>query len=434
MTIFLPKPFLTIADMRHLIVGGHQAPKYDFLAIPRVQDGFICGASLVHADILITAAHCAVFFEEEETMFFIGASLLDGSDAIDEIRADEIRIHPDFDVDAFMDNVHGDEPVNPASVLHDIAIVKLQSASEATPVQWNRDPNAVRLGDSVVVLGFGADENGEFSDRLLETSIKVVDEAVCEVVWSPLGRIDSDSHICAGKPGAGACIGDSGGPLLHKGTLVGIISFGQVLENKSCDSGRLPNIFTRTSGYAGFTEQGICELSDFPPESCSDNVPTLSPSNNPTSEAIESWLTVRVHTRNGPLTLVENKYSFHFLFSSQSTPTWYPTQTFTSSPSDSLNSFEGLSVDTNPPAYWDSSFPTLIVTDTPKASPGGFPGTSYSKQTTERPSSMPSRYSSNKDPLTKIPSKEIHSTSSGSEIPAVCLFSLLCAAFMYNIH
>lgn len=76
------------------IVGGTISAKgfYPFYAV--TSDSGVCGASLIHPDILLTAAHCADVFEN--SVVSIGGNRLDGSDALENIRATEERPDPRY--------------------------------------------------------------------------------------------------------------------------------------------------------------------------------------------------------------------------------------------------------------------------------------------------------------------------------------------------
>ena len=59
----------------------------------------------------------------------------------------------------------------------------------------------------------------------------------------------TDNMFCADNGAADSCTGDSGGPAVLKGKLVGIITWG-----KKCASKKYPGIYTRVDKYYKWIE------------------------------------------------------------------------------------------------------------------------------------------------------------------------------------
>ena len=129
------------------IVGGSvvtNPDKYPFYA-NTYEDGH-CGATLIHADILLTAAHCyeppgllGLFnpgFDPWSPGIQIGGIEL-GEDG-DFIEVDRIRQHPDW---------------NPRNFENDIMLVKLSEPSTQTLVAYNSDTTYPDDGDPVTAIG-----------------------------------------------------------------------------------------------------------------------------------------------------------------------------------------------------------------------------------------------------------------------------------------
>ena len=83
------------------VVGGTTSAQgaYPYYAIPAAGSPSLCGATLIHPDILLSAAHCEGTFANANVQ--IGGNLVSGADAREVIRASIERIHPNKDVDGF---------------------------------------------------------------------------------------------------------------------------------------------------------------------------------------------------------------------------------------------------------------------------------------------------------------------------------------------
>jgi Trypsin len=242
---------------RDLIVGGTVVTSQAFRSFavpdPTASNG-LCGATLIHSDILISAAHCGVAdIFADGTLLNIGSLSIYGEDAIDRIVVANQLIHPNFNAD---------------TLTNDVMLIQLASPSTAPLSQWNTDPSIPADGESLTVVGFGKTERGTASAVLREGTVYVVDTGTCDAAYQL--SISADQNVCAGSDTSAACSGDSGGPLFRNGVLVGVVSFGIVNNaDGSCLVSRdLPNGYTRVSTMSDFISEGICSLSASPPISC----------------------------------------------------------------------------------------------------------------------------------------------------------------------
>lgn len=189
---------LDIGNTTDKIVGGTTgtANEFPFMAVPKVQ-GF-CGASLIHEDILVTAAHCKGSFKGKTV--FIGGLRRDGKDAKNKITAVEERTHPNSN------------PTSTTNVGDDIMIVKPKTKSTQQIAPWNTDNNTPIVDNSVRVIGWGStSETGRASDVLRKVDLNVVDSEICRQTYSNINTFfDASKVICAAAPGKDSCYGDSG--------------------------------------------------------------------------------------------------------------------------------------------------------------------------------------------------------------------------------
>jgi secreted trypsin-like serine protease len=182
-----------MAEKDGRIVGGDPVPlnEYPSMAIPNVGSN-TCGASLIHGDILVTAAHCQGEFNLKGV--YIGGIQVSGADAVDNIPVVSIHPHPEYN-DITMEN--------------DIMLVRLVSSSTVTPTALNFDPTIPVDGADVTAIGFGrTSEGGPSSDVLLKVTIPTVDFETCKAPyeadpsWGP-GSIVDEVMLCAGLTGVG---------------------------------------------------------------------------------------------------------------------------------------------------------------------------------------------------------------------------------------
>ena len=159
-------------DIQPRIIGGTPVDKgsYPSYAIPISGYG-LCGATLIHDDILLSAGHCSGAFEGNDIA--IGATLLNGDDATEIIRAETELTNPDFSM---------------STLENDSLLIKLEKPATVPLVQWNEDYSYPVDGDNVRVIGFGLTEAyGDTSNDLLEVTLEIVDYDTCNEVYGNVG-------------------------------------------------------------------------------------------------------------------------------------------------------------------------------------------------------------------------------------------------------
>lgn len=161
------------------IVGGSQASAGSYPFFVKWNG---CGASLIHEDILLTAAHCSGISNND---VLVGAHT-----AVSQIFGDAEsrrivarRSHPEY---------------NDARTENDFMVMKINRPSTKEPVSLSTDADAPYANDVLTVIGFGTtSEGGPASSTLQEVDVGLFSHSTCN--WRYGGNIVESVMFCAGE-------------------------------------------------------------------------------------------------------------------------------------------------------------------------------------------------------------------------------------------
>lgn len=91
---------------------------------------------------------------------------------------------------------------------------------------------------------------GPQSEQIHQTMLFTINQDECRQRYKRLGTAILDSMLCAGKldvGGADGCFGDSGGPLIYKRVVVGLVSFGF-----NCGHRYYPGVYTKIGHFTNW--------------------------------------------------------------------------------------------------------------------------------------------------------------------------------------
>ncbi|XP_062550551.1 chymotrypsin-1-like [Armigeres subalbatus] len=230
------------------IVNGTDASISDFPFVVSLRGStgsHSCGGSILNENWILTAAHCVNYYTTP-ILQSIQAGRSDVSRDVDESihYISYVVIHPYYDASN--------------SYVNDIALLKLKE-----PLVFSETIQPVQLATKwfeldesnldVTLIGWGRLEtDGDLPTTLQQVDYFVVPNTQCNVYHN---NHIYPSHICAAVPegGKGQCNGDSGGPLLHNGVQVGIVSW----SVKPCTVAPYPGVLTKVSYYIDFIQENI---------------------------------------------------------------------------------------------------------------------------------------------------------------------------------
>ncbi|XP_026486403.2 trypsin CFT-1-like [Vanessa tameamea] len=194
-----------------------------------------CGGTIINNRSVLSAAHC--FFREPSNLFQIrvGSTFANSGGSV--YTVSNIINHPSFTLNN-----------------NDVSVLRVSQAfTFGNTVQVGQIPGsnyALADNQAVWVIGWGKTSfDGSASEQLRHVQVWTVNQNTCRNIY---GSVITDNMLCAGYLNVGgrdSCTQDSGGPLLHNGIVVGIVSFGN-----GCGDGRFPGVYARVSGYTNWIQ------------------------------------------------------------------------------------------------------------------------------------------------------------------------------------
>ena len=230
---------MSIVDSRSArIVGGRPVyiDQVPYMINVRTNGSFHCGGSLITPKCVLTAAHCVRNSEPHHLEIQGGITFL--NEPFNRRAVKNIFIPATFNI-TNLDN--------------DVAIFELYTPLKGDFIQTIELSNeSPRVGDFVKVSGWGlTKENGIVSQQLKSVYVAVESQEKCRRFYKA-GRYVTDNMFCAYIPGLkDACLGDSGGPAVFDGQLVGIVSWGKRSE---CARRNSPGVYVNVPAIRPWIE------------------------------------------------------------------------------------------------------------------------------------------------------------------------------------
>jgi len=214
------------------IVGGTAAAQGDFpfiVSLQRSTGSHFCGGTLLNANTVLTAAHCAV--GQTASSLRVRAGSLSRTSGGVLVGVSRIIVNPGYQSSSY----NGDLAIFKLST----PIPTSSTISYATLPASGSDPSS---GTTLTVAGWGTTSSGGASlpVNLLKVDVPVVSRSSCQASYGTSSV--TTQMFCAGlaQGGKDSCQGDSGGPIINKATkvLLGAVSWGE-----GCAAPNAPGVY-----------------------------------------------------------------------------------------------------------------------------------------------------------------------------------------------
>ena len=223
------------------IIGGQTAQPSAYPWVVSLRDSQnqqFCGASLVAANWVMTAAHCVEGGSNDNISAVVGDFDLQASDQGEQRqKIERVVIYPKRSAD------NND---------YDIALLKLSKpvGNSAVVAATGSLMEGLSNGTPFTAMGWGnrSTTGEDFPNQLHQVRVPLIERGQCNEYYE--GDI-TENMICAGlaQGGKDSCQGDSGGPLVYQKDgqwhQVGIVSWGE-----GCAQPRSPGVYARVASFS----------------------------------------------------------------------------------------------------------------------------------------------------------------------------------------
>ncbi|XP_067633522.1 trypsin eta-like [Eurosta solidaginis] len=223
--VFFATVSSALVQIQPFIIGGHEVDvaKHPYLISIRyrlVDNGpywHKCAGVIVSEHAVLTAAQCIREIQTDRVMIVAAANRRTGGDG-QHYPATKWIGHAEFST---------------YTADYDIGLLFVDlpfefTADGATLRSINIRRQRPAAGHLATVVGWGyREEFGPSSNYLKEIQVPIVSQSECVSIYG-VGEV-TERMICAGFVNGGhdACQGDTGGPLIYNGELVGLVSWGR---------------------------------------------------------------------------------------------------------------------------------------------------------------------------------------------------------------
>ncbi|GAB0092731.1 hypothetical protein DMENIID0001_077620 [Sergentomyia squamirostris] len=224
------------------IIGGYPVNigNIPYQVSVRTYGSHSCGGSILNENTVVTAAHCTSDFltmilDLLLNVFSVRVKSSYHASGGQVIRVAKIIQNPQY---------------NSQTVDYDISLLKLEKAltfgDGVQPIPLLNSGDVVPDGDLITVSGWGRlSENGPIPSQLQAIKIPKMNDVVCQNALMVTDAPMTDRKLCAGTLSGGnnTCYGDSGGPAVWNGVLVGIVSY----SINGCARTNYPTVYTKVA-------------------------------------------------------------------------------------------------------------------------------------------------------------------------------------------